>query len=387
MQLRRIAIGIELGYPYRHNFNVLAGIQRYAKECGNWRCEIDPYGQDFQRGGRSIHYDGVIARATRGLIEQAAKHHIPFVNVWSEALNEPVPSVLLDYRAAGEQAAEYLLRRGYNHLAFHGFSQHAGTQLAQTQFEMIANKAKCPVSSLIVSSECDESAQHWNTYVRRCEKWIASWQTPIAVFTTHDNICRFLAQACLKAGLRIPEDVALIGLGNEPLVCTHLEPALSSIEPDLENVGYQAGALLDRMMNGEPPPAAPTFVKNIGLITRRSTNHYIVNDPLVQQAMTFILDNTHKGICVRDVANHVRTIVRTLERHFRLDMGCTIGEEISRRRINHATRLLLESDIPIKRIAYACGYSSANYFSQAFLKAKKVSPGELRRGRSPEMSV
>jgi len=376
---RRVAVAINLGYPFTHHFDVFAGIERYSQEHGTWECVVDPFVQLVRQNSGGTNFDGVVARASGELARQAARVGVPVVNVWSGSPAKTLPTVLADYGANAEMAAAHLLLRGYRRFAFQGFVRHGGTREALAGYKAALRTAKCPWTTLLVSPKHDEGARGWHKYMGQLQQWIATWKPPLGVLSVQDHLSRYLASVCLRVGLRIPEDVALIGLGNEHLVCTHPEPSLSSIDMALDRVGYEAAALLDRLMEGEPSPESFIRIPAKELVIRRSTNTYLVENPLVRQALTFIAEHSHEGIRVDDVAKHVCAAVRSLERHFSASLGRTMTEEIARLRLERATRLLVESDESIKLVARACGYSDANYFHQVFFKVHGVPPREYRR--------
>jgi LacI family transcriptional regulator len=201
------------------------------------------------------------------------------------------------------------------------------------------------------------------------------------VFAIQDVICRFLANGCLQAGLRVPEDVALIGCGNEPLVCDHPEPAMSSVDAGHERVGYEAAALLNRLMDGEENPQGPLMIAPKELVVRHSTDACMLDDSLVATALKFIAEQCHKGIRGDDVAQHVHTAERSLRRRFLAATGHTMMEEIARLRLERAKRLLVESDEPVKQVALECSFSNAAYFHRVFVQNEGISPGDYRRQR------
>ena len=133
---------------------------------------------------------------------------------------------------------------------------------------------------------------------------------------------------------------------------------------------------------GKPAAETPILIEPRELITRRSTDYYVVENPLVRQAMNYIVEHSHEGIRVDDVVRHVGATARSLERRFQESLGRTMTEEIARLRLERAARLLVESGESIKLVAQACGYSNANYFHQVFVKVHGVPPGEYRRQRS-----
>lgn len=376
---RRVAVAIDIRFGVRHHIDIYAGIHRFAQSA-DWDYELDPFISVDRRPDRGGRYSGIIARATKQLVGLAARAGIPMVNVWSGSpVVAKVPTVMADYAAAGRMAAEHLLSRGHRRFAFQGVLRHRGSLAAEESFAAAVGAAGFECTTLRVSGACDETPLAWENYLTRVGKWIAGWRKPLGVFVPQDIYCRFLANACRRAGLRIPEDVALIGLGNEPLLCAHPEPSLSSVDAGFERVGYEAAALLERLMSGGKRPTEPTFVEPKELVLRRSTDLWLVDNETVADALRFIAEHSHEKISVGDVALHACAAVRSLERHFRAVLGRTVKDEITRLRMERAKRLLVEVDEPIKFIARSCGFSGATYFHEAFIKSEGVTPVAYRR--------
>jgi len=370
---RRVAAVIDLSVAMGHHQGVFAGIARYAQEHANWDCVVQPFLRTLEKARGETGYHGVVGRTSDELVRQAAKASVPLVSVWST-----LPCVLPDWEALGRMAAEHLLQRGLRRFAFQGFTKGLGTQLALASFKDVLRAAKCGCTAMTCLPQCNETARGWNGYTERLERWIGRWKPPLGVFVIQDIYCRQVANACLHAGLRIPEDVALVGFGNEPLVCLHPEPSLSSFDAGFERIGYEAAALLDRLMDGKPAPETPILVEPMKLVVRRSTDVYVVDDPLVAAALRFIAHHSHEGIRVSDVAKNVHTTVRSLERHFNAATGRTMMDEISRLRLERAKRLLVESAEPIYRVAMACGFEDVKHFHRMFRAVEGTAPREYR---------
>jgi len=246
----------------------------------------------------------------------------------------------------------------------------------------------CRLSVCWISARCDETPEYWRAFNTTLDEWIGTWRQPIAISVFSDMTCRYLAYACARNGIRVPEDAALIGVGNEPSICEGPAPGLTSIDLDYQQVGRTAVSLLEGLMEGSPPPAEPVIVPPAGLVLRLSTDIYAVDDLLVSQAMRFIAEHTHEAITVGDVVAHLPTSRRSLERRFRRRMGRTVAAEIMRLRLERAKRLLGQTDQAIKIMASECGFSSAREMWRAFRKQEGISPAEYRsrrrKGRAEE---
>jgi LacI family transcriptional regulator len=378
--LRRIAIAIDLTFALSHHHGIYAGISRFAREHAHWETTVQPrmrLPQSQTQRGRPA-YDGIIARATTDLAQDAAAAGVPLVNVWSATPVRSLPSVFSDFTVAGAQAGEHLLHCGYRRFAFLGFRSHLASEMALAAFKETVRRAGCPCTALIVSTKSDESDRAWNRYQNRMRRWITRWQPPVGALVMQDTFCRYLADDCMQARLRIPEDVALIGFGNELLICSQPAPSLSSFDFDSERVGYESAALLERLMDGEAPPTTPLFIKPKELVLRHSTDTYVGDDPLVSSAMRFIVKHAHERIRVEDVAEQAGVSVRTLELHFRAALGSTISQEIGQVRIRRAKRLLIDGDALIKQVARECGFRTAKHFHRMFRLVEGESPSEYR---------
>jgi LacI family transcriptional regulator len=189
--------------------------------------------------------------------------------------------------------------------------------------------------------------------------------------------------ACRRAGIAVPEEVAVIGVDNEELVCKLAYPPLCSVDPGARSIGYEAAALLDRLMRGEPRPAAPLLIPPVGVIARLSTDVNAIADPDVATAMRFIREHACEGIGVDDVLSHVAVSRSVLQRRFRNLLGRSIHAMIASVRLERAKQLLLETDLPLAVIAKRAGYTHGEYLCSAFRQATGFPPGTYRREHAP----
>jgi len=376
---RRIAIVIDLDWTLKHHHEVFAGTQRYAREQG-WESVIWPHppADLGRRRGRKA-YDGIIARVTPQLAQQAARARIPLVNVWLSSPVTDVPAVVPDIRAAGRLAAEHLLGRGFRRFGFVGYARtRASTQL-EAGIREGARREGLDLSRLLTSSSFSRSAQSWGRFQSRLTAWIENLRPPVGVLAINDKPARYVANAARQMGLDVPADVGVVGLGNETVVCLNPEPTLTSTEFGFHRVGYRAGELLDELMDGGAPPQEAILVPPLALVPRGSTDAFAVDDEVVAQALRFIADQCHRPIKVSDVAAVVPVSWRSLERRFRKCRGWTINKEITRLRIEHVKRLLVETEMSVKKVATACGFANTRRLCEVFRHAEETTPGQYRR--------
>jgi LacI family transcriptional regulator len=375
---------IGLDWPVGHHYQVFAGIQRYAQTCGQWDCLINPYVDLlFTNSNQPIGLDGIVARATANLATQAIKAGIPVVNVWhnSPAIND-LPSVCHDAKASGRLAAQHLLERGFRNFCFIGYDNVNASRLQLDGFNEVLGTMGFTAATYHIDQLYDQSAEGWQVSQKQIDTWIKTWETPIGVFVTNNLLCRYLAEACRERGLAIPHQVALVGASNELIITNSIIPTLTSIDYGFERIGYRAAELLDEMMNGARPPNKPQLLEPTALIIRQSTDAFVVDDPLVAEALRYITENLQVGINVEKVAAHVSTTRRTLSRRFHSSLGQTIHDAITQLRLERVKRALIDSKDPLKSVAVACGFRDAIHLCKVFQRIEGISPSDYRAART-----
>lgn len=381
--MRRVAVMINLDWPVSHHQQVVAGIQRFARECGRWECVINPFADLLLSNPKQRQrLDGVVARATPRLAKVAAAAGVPVVNVW---LNSPVlsvPSVLHDAMEAGRMAANDLVMRGFKSFAFLGYAGVRGSQMQLAGFREVLSAKGFTCTECWMALHYDNNATNWQRFQDKIGRWIDGWSPPTGVLVAHDLPCRYLAEACRERKLEIPQAVALIGSCNELVVASAGNPSLSSIDFGYERIGHRAAALLDSLMDGSPAPTKPIYVVPAALVTRQSSDAFVVGDPMVAMALRFITEHVHTGVHVEQVAAHVATTRRTLARRFHSCLGRSIHESITQLRIDQVKRHLIESHAALKTVAAACGFRDAIHMCKVFQRIEGTSPSDYRTART-----
>ena len=179
--------------------------------------------------------------------------------------------------------------------------------------------------------------------------------------------------------MQVPEQIAVIGVDNDEVLCRLGDPPLSSVKLNLERIGYEAAALLEHLMKGKKPPTSPILIAPIGIQTRRSTDTVAIEDPLIARAMRYIQQNACSCIGVEEIANHCNASRRHIERNFTKFLGATPNEHIVRAKVARAKQLLSETDYTLDIVAEKSGFNHAAYLSVLFKKHLGETPGEYRR--------
>lgn len=356
----------------------MMGIQRFmAERRAAWEIHWEKHcPEGLARGG--LRFAGIIGRATPRVMQLAARNRIPMVNIWSSAAPTRVPSVVADFEAAGRMAAEYFLERGLRRAAFLGTSRRFSERLRRGFQERLA-AAGVPCIFETSAWGYEDTAVRFERFIRRVQGLVEQLRPPVGILGFEDTACRYVAYACEERRLRIPDDVAIIGVTNNTLACMQPSPSLSSVDCNFPLVGYKAAELLASLMAGTKPPREPILVPPRTIVPRRSTEHVFTDDPLVAESLRFISARHTGRLRPHDVARHAATSERTLQRRFNEALGHSIVHEIIRQRVRHARQLLLDGDMLLKQIAKECGFQNARRFASEFLKREGMSPTAYRR--------
>jgi LacI family transcriptional regulator len=361
------------------------GAARYAAE-HDWHVVADMiYDATIPVGWKG---DGILSFV--GHWEELAKYLIsagvPIVEISSLRKDLGIPCVMEDNLAIGRLGAEHLLERNFKNFVWAPFCDDA---VNEERFQGFAASVRAAgfdcVRLLPVNTRRSARLnRHVNWTLRR--RWvihtIRSLRYPLGVFCYNDCVAADIVDACIEAELQIPDQVAVLGVDNDPVICDCVQVPLSSVRHDLEGMAYEAAALLDRLINGEPPPKIPKRISPKGVVTRKSTEVLAVEDPEVARALRYIQANFSKGaLSVDDVVAHCRAPRRSLERAFRRELQNTILHEILRMRINHAQKLLESTSRSVTDIAAQSGFATLNHFFRVFHERTGSTPRAFRLGR------
>jgi len=223
----------------------------------------------------------------------------------------------------------------------------------------------------------------WHTRQQGLFRWLKKLPKPVAIVTWITEQGREVINACRRAGLLVPEQVAVLAADNDELLCEACVPSLSGIALTSERVGHEAAAMLDRLMHGARPRKRPLLIAPTGVVARQSTDTLAVGDPDLAAALSFIRSHATDPIQVGDVLRAVAVSRRWLERRFREILGRGPGAEIRRVRLARAKMLLAETEMPVPQVAARCGFGSREYLANVFKSQTGLSPRQYRRGPCP----
>jgi LacI family transcriptional regulator len=379
----RVAIALDLQWPFKRHSEIFAGVQRYAEERG-WSTIIDEFAHDTlrRRGSTVERYDGIVARANHPLARQAANSGVPIVNVWpSSPARHQLPGVFPDSTEAGRLIAEHLLARGFRAFATLTAPKNVDNELEVRAFTRLVQAAGFACRSALIPQDPHRDLAHWRRATQLIERAMDGWVTPVGVYVGQEIYGRLVVQAGHRRGWRIPEDLAIIAGKNEETLCEKPRPSLTSIEIGYDRIGYVAAELLGRLMAGRAAPVEPIRLAPQGLVVRESTDFFAVDNPIVAAALAYISANSHCRIGPTDVARAIGAETRTLQNYFRRTIQRPIATEIRRVRIERAKRELAQSNESLDRIAREVGFGSIQRLYEVFRREIGVAPGEYRLQR------
>ncbi|MFI4875446.1 MAG: substrate-binding domain-containing protein [Blastopirellula sp. JB062] len=375
----RVALFVETSRAYGRG--VLKGIWQHVQEHDRWSILFRPRGLEEPTPSwmASWRGDGIIAHVTnRQVAAVLKKSSAPCVDVLGDMEGMGFPIVRTDHQRIAQMAFDHLTNLGLRSLAICGLRKGDRPQLDERclTFQALAEKANYRVHTFQPRGG-GAFGPSWGKEQKQMVRWIRSLQKPVGVFACNDTRGREVLDACETAEISVPEEVAVIGVGNDDLLCELSDQRLTSVDVNPVRVGYQAAELLCQMMAGRQVRRC----HDVGprrVIERQSTDMYAVEDPQVARAVKFIRLRACEAIDVGDVADEVARGRRVLERRFREMLGRSIKSEIVRVRLSRAKELLLETALSATAISYRCGFSSPAYFMDHFHKKVGLTANDFR---------
>jgi LacI family transcriptional regulator len=386
--LRRIVLIYDARRAY--DLKVMSGVASYLQENDHCSIYMEQNALKDQRlpNLHSWGGDGIIADFDDPTVaESVTKSRLPVVGFGSGygwyAHRSSIPYFRTNNQAIASMAAEHLLERGLHHFAFCGYAYTPINGWSEEREQAFCKYIKSKGFATDIYRGRHKTTRQWASVQSSLGAWLVSLPKPLGIMAANDTRARHVLETCRAFRLRVPEEVAIIGVDNDDLLCRLSNPALSSIEQGAWRIGYEAAALLDGMMSGKKAARRHIVVDPHGLVTRRSTDVFAVDDPLVANAMTFIQRHAINGIKVPDVVNAVGVSRSGLETRFEKLLGYTVRDAIRQVKLERTRRLISETKLPLKQIAGTTGFKSIQHMTTVFGKAFGYSPAKYRRQVGP----
>lgn len=363
---------------------ILLGIALYSKENGPWLfCRMPFYYRD------TIGLEGILDWAKEwgatGMFAQLNKSDdTPLIGragfpVIVTDLKERfinVPNITGAYFKTGELGAEYFISKGYSNFAFYGNNSFVWSRERGEGFSSYLNKRGYQVQTF--ESEADPNHEIWYYRPSALSKWLNELPKPLAIMACDDQCAQQITESCKISGIKVPEEVAVLGVDNDELMCMLSDPELSSIELDAEQGGYEAAAMLDRMMK-DNSKGHDIVVQPRKIVSRQSTDMYATADPQIAVSIRLIHQNYHTPLKVADIVQQIALSRRSFEMKFRKTTNLSVYQYILKLKMERFAALLAETRKPIGDIAHELGMDEIKNVSRRFKKLMGCSPGEYRK--------
>ena len=383
-----VALFIETSRAYGRG--LCLGIADYVRGHGEWNYLIQE--RDL-RGGipewlEKWDGDGILCRLSDPMLaELFANADCPVVDLYGQIRHPRIPFLDTDATAVADMAARFFINSAFSNFAFCGFPGLWFSDDRQAAFERAVGRfgaGPCiyqpPVSRNVTDVARRESLHPAGS--PELAAWIRSLPPRTAILACNDVRARQLIQTAARIGRRIPEDLAVMGVDDDRLICELSSPRLTSIRPDTHALGYTAAHWLQQLMEGKKLPYTSLLLPPVQITERASTDTVASDDPVLVKALRFIRDHAHERIDATRVIEHVGLARSSVETRFRSAIGRTIKAEITRARVSRAAVLLRETSLNLEEIAHACGFATSSHFLRIFKKEKGLTPGSFRSDSS-----
>lgn len=367
---------------------LLCGIARYAHDHGPWSFYWEPGG--LERAWprlRHLAADGIILYNVEGK-DRVVAQRLPAVLVGHPYQELPgVASVVTDAGAICGIATAYLLGCGLRHFAFLGYMNTPWSVAREAAF--VAQIQQAGFTVHVRSAQAWKTDGAWRKEREAIGRWLRRLPKPLGMLAANDHLGQEAIEAGKLAGLRVPEDLAVLGVDNDEVICGLSDPPMSSVAINFERGGYEVARALGALMAGKQPQSFKVIAPATHMVPRRSTDILAVEDPNLARALRFIRDHASKAVSVGETARAAGISQRVLQQRFRKLLNRSAQGEIRRVRTDQISRLLVETELPVARIAERLGFEDVAHFARYFQAGRGLAPLAYRKsfsapGRRPQ---
>jgi LacI family transcriptional regulator len=369
-----------------HPRELLRGIVRYVRLHGTWSVHTELIG-DSSRNDFGIDLDPLLEFAEKdidGVItrdvcraQKFIRRGIPtIIAVQPPEIKHRVPHIVLDHRVIGKMAAEHLMDRGIRNFAYCGYADAYWSEARLNGFQEYLEEAGFSADAFKFVHSTDRKEQQRER--KRISEWLQSLPKPVGVMAVDDEAGRHIITLCNMLQILVPEELAILGVSNDDILCDFCNPPLSSIALNSQRAGFEAAALLDKMMSGSVVDDCRLRVSPVRVVTRQSTDIVAVDDPYVSRALYYIRNHVKNNIKVQDVINHTHISRRALERRFQKHLNGSIHKKIQSARVDMMASLLCETSMLVSEIADEMEFEGVEHVSRYFKREMKMTPQEFR---------
>lgn len=379
---RYVAVPLDVSDPFDRQ--IIRGIAKFVQETDHWNLYLEEKPKLKLPDMKSWKGDGIIANFDDAQVaERISKIGIPIVGFGggygSYKPDSGIPYFRSDNRAIAHLAAEHLIDCGLKNFGYCGVpanSVNGWSKEREDAFRDYLSERKLPCS--VLTGRYGLTTK-WRESQEELCKWLDKLPKPVGIFASEDARARHILEACRSMSLRVPEDVAVIGVDNDELICDLTNPSLSSIDQGTQRIGYLAAARLDDLMSKKKIKNIEVMIKPEGVIQRRSTDVITSPDELVTQALALIRERACDPLQIEDLLKMLHVSRTTLENRFKEHRGRSVFREIRKIQLEKANNLLSNSGLTLKEVAHRCGFNTIQYMTTIFRKEYNQTPAEIRK--------
>ena len=378
-RVKHIALALPLDIAFVER--LLPGILDFARDQGGWVFTRIPerLTSSFE-WLRNWEGDGAfVLISNKTDVKVAQSLPMPIVNVGGYVKDVRVPTVTLDQQMVGRLAAEHLLARRFHRFGYYGVRDLWYSQQRRIGFETALLEAGYKCNS-IESTNLIRSPWDWRRVGGQLARWLRSLQPPVGIMASWDLRAQMLSEACTMIGLRVPEDVAIVGVDNDTIACEFCIPQLTSVSRNDREVGWRAANLLSQLLEGKRSLKLPILIPPDRVVARRSTDTFVIEDAEVARIVQQVRDHLNEVFGVERILRLSTLSRRQLEQRFRRGVGSSPYAFLNELRVERAKLLLAQSHKrALTTVASECGFSELRRFRMVFRRITKLSPAEYRR--------
>lgn len=359
---------------------VIRGVSRYASIHGGWSFYYQP--PRYLKRSKRLNLDELRDWKPDGIIcgmaqaELLGKLEIPIICYDPGNYKGTIPCLISDDIAIGELAADHLIEQGHRHFAFSGYGSLPWSEIRRKSFSERLSKNGYSLESM----PHKRASSNWSKEEKLIEQWLHDLPKPVGIFCANDDRAASIMDVNHRLGFNVPDDISIIGADNDEIICEVMNPPLSSIRIQADQAGYEAAALLGRLIRGDEQSKGQRVVAPAsGVIARQSSNLLMIKNPHVRKALQYIRANINTPIRVSEIVRRSGMSHRSLNEMFHAELGLSIGNYVTKARIDHIARLLLDTDLRIQEVADSVGYEDDRHFSRYFKRSTGMTPRAYRR--------
>jgi LacI family transcriptional regulator, galactose operon repressor len=361
---------------------LLQGICKYANLFTNWNLIMAQpsylLSLEDKEGLENHPLREIDAIITETLVSSEVSNFlkIPLIGINLQGIFSDSPNITTNEQKIAELAFDHFRTLGFDKFAYCCFDGLMWSLRRGVYFRKLARKIDCEMSSFLVAHHDGKFIS--DNVMADIAKWIKKQSYPLALFACNDDCAKLIAKVCKIGKVKVPQEVSILGVDNDEVICSTSFTELSSISLDFKKAGFDTAVQLRELLTNKSKNNTPIIVDPIGIVPRKSTDSSAVKDPVLRKCLQFIHHNINNNIGVPEVIENSSVSRRSVEYKFKKNLGTSIYKQIRKLRIKHISSLLIETDLPIAQISYNLGFPAPEHLSRYFKAETGISPSQFR---------